>query len=442
MIRRRLVEMSAPWIYIKDLSLYEGQTVTVKGWMYNKRSSGKIHFLQLRDGTGTVQGVMVKNEVSEDDFEEGKRLWLEASVKVEGTVRLDTRAPSGVELTITGLRTIQNPEEEYPLGKKDHGIDFLLDHRHLWLRSSRQQAIMRIRERVIWSAREYLHKEGFMLIDSPILTGSIGEGAAGLFEMDYFEETKAYLAQTGQLYAEAAAAAFGKVYCFGPTFRAEKSKTRRHLTEFWMLEPEVAFYDHNKNIELQEKLVSYIVEQVLDNCRQELESLERDISKLERIKAPFYRITYDKAMEILHELGSQTPYGDDFGNEDETILTQQFDKPIFVECYPKKVKAFYMKEHPENPDLVLCDDLLAPEGYGEIIGGSQREDDLHRLLGRIHEEGLSEESYDWYLDLRKFGTFVHSGFGMGIERVVAWICGLDHIREAIPWPRTIYRIKP
>ncbi|HCA41124.1 MAG TPA: asparagine--tRNA ligase [Aminobacterium sp.] len=434
--------MSAPWIYIKDLSLYEGQTVTVKGWMYNKRSSGKIHFLQLRDGTGTVQGVMVKNEVSEDDFEEGKRLWLEASVEVEGTVRLDTRAPSGVELTITGLRTIQNPEEEYPLGKKDHGIDFLLDHRHLWLRSSRQQAIMRIRERVIWSAREYLHKEGFMLIDSPILTGSIGEGAAGLFEMDYFEETKAYLAQTGQLYAEAAAAAFGKVYCFGPTFRAEKSKTRRHLTEFWMLEPEVAFYDHNKNIELQEKLVSYIVEQVLDNCRQELESLERDISKLERIKAPFYRITYDKAMEILHELGSQTPYGDDFGNEDETILTQQFDKPIFVECYPKKVKAFYMKEHPENPDLVLCDDLLAPEGYGEIIGGSQREDDLHRLLGRIHEEGLSEESYDWYLDLRKFGTFVHSGFGMGIERVVAWICGLDHIREAIPWPRTIYRIKP
>lgn len=434
--------MSAPWIYIKDLSLYEGQTVTVKGWMYNKRSSGKIHFLQLRDGTGTVQGVMVKNEVSEDDFEEGKRLWLEASVEVEGTVRLDTRAPSGVELTITGLRTIQNPEEEYPLGKKDHGIDFLLDHRHLWLRSSRQQAIMRIRGRVIWSAREYLHKEGFMLIDSPILTGSIGEGAAGLFEMDYFEETKAYLAQTGQLYAEAAAAAFGKVYCFGPTFRAEKSKTRRHLTEFWMLEPEVAFYDHNKNIELQEKLVSYIVEQVLDNCRQELESLERDISKLERIKAPFYRITYDKAMEILHELGSQTPYGDDFGNEDETILTQQFDKPIFVECYPKKVKAFYMKEHPENPDLVLCDDLLAPEGYGEIIGGSQREDDLHRLLGRIHEEGLSEESYDWYLDLRKFGTFVHSGFGMGIERVVAWICGLDHIREAIPWPRTIYRIKP
>jgi asparaginyl-tRNA synthetase len=434
--------MSAPWIYIKDLSLYEGQTVTVKGWMYNKRSSGKIHFLQLRDGTGTVQGVMVKNEVSEDDFEEGKRLWLEASVKIEGTVRLDTRAPSGVELTITGLRTIQNPEEEYPLGKKDHGIDFLLDHRHLWLRSSRQQAIMRIRGRVIWSAREYLHKEGFMLIDSPILTGSIGEGAAGLFEMDYFEETKAYLAQTGQLYAEAAAAAFGKVYCFGPTFRAEKSKTRRHLTEFWMLEPEVAFYDHNKNIELQEKLVSYIVEQVLDNCRQELESLERDISKLERIKAPFYRITYDKAMEILHELGSQTPYGDDFGNEDETILTQQFDKPIFVECYPKKVKAFYMKEHPENPDLVLCDDLLAPEGYGEIIGGSQREDDLHRLLGRIHEEGLSEESYDWYLDLRKFGTFVHSGFGMGIERVVAWICGLDHIREAIPWPRTIYRIKP
>ena len=434
--------MSAPWIYIHNLAQHEGESVTIKGWMYNKRSSGKIHFLQLRDGTGTVQGVMVKREVSEEAFENAKRLWLEASVEVEGTVRLDERAPSGVELTVTGLKVIQNPDEEYPIGKKDHGIDFLLDNRHLWLRSSRQQAIMRIRERVIWAAREYLHNEGFMLIDSPILTGSIGEGASGLFELDYFENDKAYLAQTGQLYAEAAAAAFGKLYCFGPTFRAEKSKTRRHLTEFWMLEPEVAFYDHDLNIKLQENLVAYIVEHVLLHCKNELESLGRDLSKLEKVKPPFYRITYDKAIEMLHELGSSTPYGDDFGNEDETILTQQFDKPIFVECYPKKVKAFYMKEHPENPDLVLCDDLLAPEGYGEIIGGSQREDDMKRLIARIKEEGLNEKSYDWYLDLRKFGTFVHSGFGMGIERVIAWICGLEHIREASPWPRTIYRIKP
>ena len=433
--------MSEPWVYIKDLSGYVGKEITIKGWLYNKRSSGKIHFLQLRDGTGTVQGVMVKKEVAEEDFQTAKNLWIEASLQVSGIVRADERAPSGFEITVTTLTLIDNPSEEYPIGKKEHGIDFLLDHRHLWLRSTRQHAILTIRERVIWSAREFLHTEGYLLVDSPILTGSIGEGASGLFELDYFED-KAYLAQTGQLYAEAAAAAFGKVYTFGPTFRAEKSKTRRHLTEFWMLEPEVAFYDHEDNMKLQEDLVCYIVSQVLLHCRKELEVLERDTAMLERIVPPFYHISYDEAMDMLHKLGSTTPYGDDFGGEDETLITNEFDKPVFVECYPKKVKAFYMKEHPDNPDLVLCDDLLAPEGYGEIIGGSQREDDYDKLLERIRSEKLPEESYNWYLDLRRYGTFVHSGFGIGIERTVAWICGLNHIREAIPWPRTIYRITP
>ncbi len=433
--------MSEPWVYIKDLSEYVGKEVTIKGWLYNKRSSGKIHFLQLRDGTGTVQGVMVKQEVAEENFQTVKNLWIEASLEVSGIVRADERAPSGFEITVTTLTVIDNPSEEYPIGKKEHGIDFLLDHRHLWLRSSRQHAILTIRERVIWSAREFLHTEGYLLVDSPILTGSIGEGASGLFELDYFED-KAYLAQTGQLYAEAAAAAFGKVYTFGPTFRAEKSKTRRHLTEFWMLEPEVAFYDHEDNMKLQEDLVCYIVSQVLLHCRKELELLERDTAMLERIVPPFYHISYDEAMNMLHKLGSSTPYGDDFGGEDETLITNEFDKPVFVECYPQKVKAFYMKEHPDNPDLVLCDDLLAPEGYGEIIGGSQREDDYDKLLARIRAEKLPEESYNWYLDLRRYGTFVHSGFGIGIERTVAWICGLNHIREAIPWPRTIYRITP
>lgn len=433
--------MTTQWIAIRDLPAHTGEKITLCGWLYNLRSSGKIHFLQLRDGTGTIQGVMVKNEVPEDLFNETKSLRLEASVEVTGVVRSDERAPSGVELSVSCLRVFQNPEDEYPLGKKDHGIDFLLDHRHLWLRSSRQQAVMRLRDRVIRSAREYLQNNGFILVDSPIISGSAGEGASGLFEIDYFD-SKAYLAQTGQLYAEAAAAAFGKVYCFGPTFRAEKSKTRRHLTEFWMLEPEVAFYDHEDNMDLQEGLVCHIVAEALNHCRPELAVLERDISKLENIKPPFHHLQYDEAMEMLHDLGSNTPYGDDLGNEDETILTQQFDRPLFIECYPKAVKAFYMKEHPTNPNLVLCDDLLAPEGYGEIIGGSQREDDYDRLVARIREEGLPEEAYDWYLDLRKYGTFVHSGFGMGIERVVAWIGGLQHIREAIPWPRTIYRIKP
>ena len=434
--------MPAPWVMIRDLPSWVDREVTLKGWMYNKRSSGKIHFLQVRDGSGFIQAVMVKGEVPDEQFAAAKGLWLEASIIVTGVVRKDERAPSGVELSVTGLEVVQNPVDEYPIAKKEHGIDFLLDHRHLWIRSARQKAILTVRERVIWTCREYLHNNGFLLVDSPLLTGAIGEGADGLFEVEYFDLGKAYLAQTGQLYAEAAAAAFGKVYCFGPTFRAEKSKTRRHLTEFWMIEPEVAYADHNDNMALQEGLVCAVVEGVLAHCRKELELLERDVSALEKIKPPFYHITYDDAVALLQRLGSDIPYGDDFGGDDETLLTKQFDKPVFVECYPKKVKAFYMKQHPEREDLVLCDDLLAPEGYGEIIGGSQREDNLDLLLTRIREEGLPESSYDWYLDLRRYGSFPHSGFGMGIERVVSWICGLQHIREAIPWPRTIYRLNP
>ncbi|NLB83151.1 MAG: asparagine--tRNA ligase [Synergistaceae bacterium] len=433
--------MTVPWVYIGDLPSKIDSEVTLRGWLYNMRSSGKIHFLQLRDGTGTVQGVMVKSEVSEDLFAAAKGLRLEASVEVTGLVRRDERAPSGVELSVSAVNILQNPESDYPIGKKEHGIDFLLDNRHLWLRSSRQHAIMKIRERVIWAAREFFHSDGYLLVDSPIISGAAGEGTSGLFEIDYFD-SKAYLAQTGQLYAEAAAAAYGKVYCLGPTFRAEKSKTRRHLTEFWMLEPEVAFHDHKDNMNLQERLIIHLVSQVLEHCQEELHALERDVSKLENIKSPFPHLQYSEAIDMLARLGSSTPYGSDLGSEDETILTKQFDRPVFIENYPKSVKAFYMKEHPDNPDLVLCDDLLAPEGYGEIIGGSQREDDYDRLLARIREEGLPEEPYDWYLDLRRYGTFVHSGFGMGIERVVAWVSGLQHIREAIPWPRTIYRLKP
>jgi len=434
--------MSVPWVYISDLPKHEDEEIRLKCWMYNKRSSGKIHFLQLRDGTGFIQGVVVKGEIPEDQFAAARSLWLEASLDIIGKVHRDERAPSGFELTVSAIEILHNPTDEYPIGKKDHGIDFLLDNRHLWLRSASQLAIMKIRERIIWSAREYFHDNDFLLVDSPILTGAIGEGASGLFEVPYFDMGNAYLAQTGQLYAEAGAAAFGKVYTFGPTFRAEKSKTRRHLTEFWMIEPEVAFYDHSDNMKLQEDLVSHIVKEVLKHCPNELAAIGRDTEPLKRVVAPFHHISYDDAVIMLQKLGSSITYGIDFGGEDETILTQQFDRPLFVECYPKQVKAFYMKQHPDRDDLVLCDDLLAPEGYGEIIGGSQREDSLDLLLSRIREQKLPEDSYGWYLDLRRYGTFVHSGFGMGIERVVAWVCGLPHIRETIPFPRTIYRLNP
>ncbi len=434
--------MATPWISVKDMIDHVGEEVVIKGWMYNKRSSGKIHFLQIRDGSGFVQAVMVKNEVSEEAFEEAKKLWIEASLELTGTVRSDDRSTSGVELSVSSIKIIHNPTDEYPIGKKDHGVDFLLDNRHLWLRTQRQRAIMTVRERIIWAWREFFHNRDFMLVDSPIITGAIGEGASGLFELDYFDQ-KAYLAQTGQLYAEAAAAAYGKVYCFGPTFRAEKSKTRRHLTEFWMLEPEVAFYDHRDNMALQEDLVRHTVEQVLEHCSKELALLERDLEPLKSVTAgPFYHISYRDAVVKLNGLGSSISFGDDLGAEDETILTQQYDRPIFVECYPKGAKAFYMKENPDDVETVLCADLLAPEGYGEIIGGSQREDDLDKLVSRMNSDGLDMNSYQWYLDLRRYGTFVHSGFGIGLERTVAWICGLHHIREVIPWPRTIYRLNP
>lgn len=435
--------MAAPWVYIKDLKDHTGESVCVKGWMYNKRSSGKIHFLQLRDGSGTVQGVMVKGEVPDGQFEAAKGLWLEASLEATGVVCTDSRAPSGVELTVTDLKILQNPSEEYPIGKKDHGIDFLLDTRHLWLRSSRQNALMKIRNEIIWSWRKFFHDRGFMLMDSPILTGSIGEGADGLFELDYFDQ-KAYLAQTGQLYAEAAAMAFGKVYCFGPTFRAEKSKTRRHLTEFWMLEPEMAFYDNKMNMQLQEDLVVDTVKNVLAHCEKELAVLERDVEPLEKVVAgPFYHLDYRDAVKKLNELGSDIEFGDDLGADDETVLTRQYDRPVFVENYPKDAKAFYMKANPEdNGETVVCSDLLAPEGYGEIIGGSQREEDYDRLLNRMKELKMNPADYDWYLDLRKFGSVPHSGFGIGLERTITWICGLPHIREVIPFPRTIYRLKP
>lgn len=434
--------MTTSWVEIRNLNQHIGETVIIKGWMYNKRSSGKIHFLQLRDGTGFVQAVMVKTEVPEEQFEAAKNLWIEASVEVTGVVRADQRSSMGVELGVTALAVGQNPSEEYPIGKKDHGVDFLLDNRHLWLRSKRPHAVMNIRERIIWAWREFLHNKGFMLIDSPILTGSIGEGADGLFQLSYFD-TQAYLSETGQLYNEAAAAAFGRVYCFGPTFRAEKSKTRRHLTEFWMLEPEMAYYDQKDNMALQEELVTITVKAVLDNCKDDLAVLERDTKPLKDVlSGPFYHMSYYDAVKQLNELGSDIKAGEDLGGDDETILTKQYNRPIFVENYPKEVKAFYMKENPDDLRTVLCADLLAPEGYGEIIGGSQREDDYDKLLARIKEQKLPEESYTWYLDLRRFGSFIHSGFGIGLERTITWICGLPNIRETSPWPRTIYRINP
>jgi asparaginyl-tRNA synthetase len=367
---------------------------------------------------------------------------MEASLKVQGKVRQDARAPSGYELTVSGVQIVQNPSEEYPIAKKEHGIDFLLENRHLWLRSTRPAAMMRIRDQAIHSFREFFHQRGFLLIDTPILTGSIGESAGTLFEVPYFDLGTAYLAQTGQLYLEAACLAYGKVYNFGPTFRAEKSKTRRHLTEFWMLEAEVAFADNDANMVLQEDMVSHVVSGVLANCREELKLLERDITPLENVKPPFYRIDYGEAVKKLNVAGSTIQWGDDLGGEDETILTKMYDKPIFVMNYPKQAKAFYMKENPANPATVLCSDLLAPEGYGEIIGGSQREDILSKLVARIKEQKLPEETYGWYLELRKFGSVPHSGYGIGLERTLAWICGVQHIRECIPFPRTISRIYP
>ena len=428
-------------VNISGLRAHVGETVTVNGWVVTIRSSGKIAFLVVRDGSGYVQGVVSQKEVPESTRATFSSLTHEASVSITGTVREEPRSPGGYELAIQAIDLLGG-SPDYPITPKEHGTTFLFEHRHLWLRSRRQAAVARVRHEVVQAIRDFFYQRDFVLVDTPILTGAIGEEAGNLFATDYFDLGKAYLAQTGQLYVEAAAAALGKVYCFGPTFRAEKSKTRRHLTEFWMVEPEVAFNDSDANMGLQEEFVSYLVSRSLDRRREELKELERDTSPLERVQPPFPRISYTEAVSGLNALGSDMAWGNDLGGDDETLLAREYDRPVFVYNYPKHVKAFYMKENPGDPRTVLNNDCLAPEGYGEIIGGSQREDNHDKLLARIKEQGLDPESYRWYLDLRKYGTFVHSGFGLGIERTVAWICGIPHIREAIAFPRQIHRLYP
>jgi len=428
-------------IRISDIKNYEGKEVEIKGWLYNKRSSGSIKFLIIRDGTGFIQATLIKNEVEKEIFEQIDNIEYESSIKIIGLVKKEKRVPLGYEIIVNNIEVINKAEENYPISLKEHGVGFLMDYRHLWLRSPRQNAILRIRAEIIKSIRNFLDQDGFILIDSPILTPAACEGTTTLFETDYFGE-KAYLTQSGQLYNEASAMAFGKVYCFGPTFRAEKSKTRRHLMEFWMVEPEAAYVDLEENNKIQENMVAYIVKQVLENKKRELDLLGRDLSKLEIIKVPFPRISYDEAIEILKKDGSKIEWGDDFGGEDETILSQKYEKPIFIHRYPIKCKAFYMKPDPQRPEVALCADLLAPEGYGEIIGGGQRIDDYNLLANQIKEHNLPRENYEWYLDLRRYGSVPHSGFGLGIERTVAWICGLNHVRETIPFPRMLNKIYP
>ncbi len=427
--------------YIEELSHHVGEEVQLHGWLYNKRSGGKIHFLLLRDGTGIAQCVMAKGHVSDEVFSKYDELTQESSFSVKGKVRKDERAPGGFEIDVEGI-TIYHIAKEYPITPKEHGVEFLADRRHLWLRSSRQHAIMQVRHRIIKAIRDFFDNRGFTLIDAPILTPAACEGTTTLFETEYFDLGKAYLTQSGQLYAEAGAMAFGKVYCFGPTFRAEKSKTRRHLSEFWMVEPEVAFADLNSDMELAEDFLEYIVQTVLRECAEELKVLERNTTLLANVKKPLPRITYDEAVEILRKKGIAFEWGNDFGGTDETTISEQFDRPVIVHHYPAKAKAFYMKRDSKNPELALAMDVLAHEGYGEIIGGSQREDDAEILLQRIKEHNLPQDAFEWYLDLRRYGSVPHSGFGLGIERTVGWICGLDHVRETIPFPRMIYRITP
>ena len=427
-------------VEIRQLGEHLGERVTVRGWVEATRGHGKVSFTVLRDGTGVLQGVLLKETVDNATWDVQQSLTQESVVALTGEVKEDARAPGGYELGVTEVELLSSAEE-YPIQPKEHGVDFLLDHRHLWLRSSMQRAGLRVRAEVQQSIHDFMYENRFVRIDTPILTGAIGEHAGTLFETDYFGDS-AYMAQTGQLYVEAACPAFRRVYCFGPTFRAEKSKTRRHLTEFWMVEPEVAFADSNENMELQEQFVSYIVGRALERCQEELKVLERDTSMLEQVTPPFPRMSYTQAVERLKELGSDIEWGRDLGAADEALLMEDQELPVFVHDYPKAAKAFYMKENPEDPRTVLCDDLLAPEGYGEIIGGSQREDDLELLEGRIKEENLPEEAYAWYLDLRRYGTFQHSGFGLGVERTVAWITGRHHIRELIPFPRLMNRLYP
>jgi asparaginyl-tRNA synthetase len=428
------------WVYIEDIAKHVGERVELRGWVYNKRSSGRVRFLLIRDGTGILQCTIFSLEKEHPLFNKFEELTQESSLIVRGKVKEDKRAPGGYELEIEDIKII-HIAQDYPITPKPHGISFLMDHRHLWLRSSRQNAILQIRVEVIRAIRDFFDSRGFRLMDTPILTPSACEGTTTLFETKYFDE-KAYLSQSGQLYNEATAMAFGKVYCFGPTFRAEKSKTRRHLLEFWMVEPEVAFATLDDIIELGEDLIVYIISRVLDRRKKELEILNRDIKPLEKITKPFPRITYKEGISILKEKGSKIEFGDDFGAPEETILSKNFEKPVCVTHYPLKVKAFYMQPDPENPDLALCVDVLAPEGYGEIIGGGQRIHDYDLLLKKIKEHDLPIENYQWYLDLRKYGSVPHAGFGLGIERTVAWICKIDHIRETIPFPRMLYRMYP
>ncbi|WP_416149748.1 asparagine--tRNA ligase [Salipaludibacillus sp. HK11] len=425
---------------ISEVGKHLEQTVTIGTWLANKRSSGKIAFLQLRDGTGFIQGVVVKAEVGEEIFQRSKELTQETSLYVTGVVREDERAPSGFELSVHSIEVIHEASD-YPITPKEHGTEFLMDHRHLWLRSKRQHAIMKIRNEIIRATYEFFNDNGFVKVDPPILTGSSAEGTTNLFHTKYFDED-AYLSQSGQLYMEAAAMALGKVFSFGPTFRAEKSKTRRHLIEFWMIEPEMAFMDHEESLVVQESYVSYVIQSVLVNCKLELNALERDTSKLENIQAPFPRISYDEAIEFLKNDGYEIEWGEDFGSPHETAIAEKYDKPVFITNYPKDIKAFYMKPHPTRDDVVLCADLIAPEGYGEIIGGSQRIDDEVLLKQRYDEHNLSHDAYRWYMDLRKYGSVPHSGFGLGLERTVGWICGTDHVRETIPFPRLLNRLYP
>jgi asparaginyl-tRNA synthetase len=427
--------------YIQDIARFDGQPVTLKGWLHNRRSSGKIHFLTLRDGTGFIQCVMTKQAVGEEAFRHADHLAQESAIIIDGTVRADARAPGGYEIDVITLHVVAEAQN-YPISPKEHGVDFLMDRRHLWIRAPRQQAILRIRHEVINAVRDFFNAHGFILADTPIFTPAACEGTTTLFPVQYFDDETAYLTQSGQLYNEANAMALGRVYCFGPTFRAEKSKTRRHLTEFWMVEPEMAYAELDEVMDLAEALVVSVVARVLERRQAELKVLERDTSKLERVKAPFPRLSYDAAAALLKEKGLPFEWGGDFGAPDETAISEQFDRPVCVHRYPSKVKAFYMKPDPQRPDVALCVDVLAPEGYGEIIGGGERIDDYDLLVQRIKEHGLPQEAFEWYLDLRRFGSVPHGGFGMGIERVVAWICGIDHLREAIPYPRMLYRIYP
>ncbi|MBU0520030.1 asparagine--tRNA ligase [bacterium] len=426
--------------YISDIAAQEGQDVELRGWIYNFRSSGKLKFLQLRDGTGVIQCVMSKKNVPEASWEVGEKLTQETSIIVHGTVNKDDRAPSGYELWVSDVELV-GESEDYPISPKEHGDAFLLDHRHLWLRSSRQHAIMRVRHNVIKAIRDFFDDRGFINLDAPIFTPNAAEGTSTLFETEYFGD-KAYLSQSGQLYMEPGCAALGKVYCFGPTFRAEKSKTRKHLTEFWMLEPEVAFMDLDGCMELGEDLICFIIERILERCQMELKTLERDVSKLEAVKTPFPRIHYQEACDLLVKKGTDFTPGDDFGAPDEEALSEGYDSPVIIHRFPTKIKAFYMKCEADDPETSLSCDFIAPEGFGEIIGGSQREDNAEILERKIREHDLPREAFQWYLDVRKYGSFPHSGFGLGLERTISWICGVRHVRECIPFPRLMHRLKP